>query len=1029
MNLARPCLLLFLAQTTLAQCPISSNCSSLTLYVFNALPNSSLNVSRLNLTVFDLSLDYNETLHVETCQPGYYSPKLASACLSCSPGYFSEFQASSACLGCGPGTFSLNSFPICSVCALGFYAPSMASACVPCPAGTSSELYFQESVEDCEVCSAGTYSFQNATVCLNCLAGYSSKAYSSSCFACWPGSHSPVPASPACLICGSGYFSPVSASTFCGVCEGGRYSLANASGCLTCPAGSFSLSNSSSCTLCSAGKFSSSQNSSTCGICQAGLFSLQNSTACASCPLGYYSYAESGLCTACDPGTFSRTYPGIASWVCEDCQFGRYSPGSAATACLTCQNNTYAQLGYSQCLPCPDYSDSLEGSSLDGCICRAGYRYSRSTSPFTCAGCGPGTWSFRNSEACAQCVTGKASYHFLAISEDTCQNCSAGTFTSDPGSPYCLDCLDGTFAQNNASTFCQDCQPGSFSDRAAPVCTLCLPGKHNPFFGGAGIGACLSCQGGYFSGVSGASLCGPCERGTFSLASSSLCSDCPPNTFSEQAYASCVSCPEHSLSNARSRTNDCLCVPGYRHFYRTRASGGFEEVVGLTLRTHTYNFTGEIFFYRATNATLTCASGYSFKSEFQEGTFLLSPASTCSGATLVLSYPIDGIFFAGTTTAYFRCEACAAGSSSNKNGSQECPLCLPGTEQPFSAETSCSLCAPGYFAPTPGTPLCPLCQPGFVSESAGMSYCAGCERGTRENGNRTMCLECLNDTYSNGNATNCSNCTPNSKSIRKSYEWQCVCQRGYFNPSNATKSCPACRHGTASNVLDSYYCAPCGPGRFSLNASSSCSNCAIGSFQPNHEASACSECAPGTQALRSGAPTCEVCPIPFYCTGGDRVYSCPQGTYTNQTGLTQLVQCQLCFADYFCATPREIEKCPDNTHSEPGSLTILECICEPGFICTYQKQLHASVTLPVTQAEFELIRQEFINTMAAAAGVDPSKVQIVGVVPVGRRLLSAFVKVHMLVKHATEIRHRHAKKWELQVRHMHTLKVERDSKF
>jgi len=169
--------------------------------------------------------------------------------------------------------------------------------------------------------------------------------------------------------------------------------------------------------------------------------------------------------------------------------------------------------------------------------------------------------------------------------------------------------------------------------------------------------------------------------------------------------------------------------------------------------------------------------------------------------------------------------------------------------------------------------------------------------------------------------------------------------------------------------------------------------------------------------------------------GGASVYPCPQGTYTNRTGLSSLVQCLLCPADFYCNTPREIEACPQYTHSQEGSTTVLECVCEPGYVCTYQKQLHATVTLPVTQAEFELIRQEFINTMAAAAGVDPSNVRIVGLTPVdeghGRRLLllhrlgAVLVDVRILGSH--RIDPARTRMWRVRTRHRHRVRVFRNA--
>ena len=61
--------------------------------------------------------------------------------------------------------------------------------------------------------------------------------------------------------------------------------------------------------------------------------------------------------------------------------------------------------------------------------------------------------------------------------------------------------------------------------------------------------------------------------------------------------------------------------------------------------------------------------------------------------------------------------------------------------------------------------------------------------------------------------------------------------------------------------------------------------------------------------------------------------------------------------------------------------------------------VHAEVTLPLTVEQFDTLRDDYIDAVAAAAGVDPSQVIIVSVtdtVALRRRLLSdaPFIEVH-----------------------------------
>jgi len=81
--------------------------------------------------------------------------------------------------------------------------------------------------------------------------------------------------------------------------------------------------------------------------------------------------------------------------------------------------------------------------------------------------------------------------------------------------------------------------------------------------------------------------------------------------------------------------------------------------------------------------------------------------------------------------------------------------------------------------------------------------------------------------------------------------------------------------------------------------------------------------------------------------------------------------------------------CPLHTTSSAGSYSRANCICDPGFQCTYYKQIQAIVTLNATLWEFQNdingVRTAFIAAMAAAAGVHSSQVTINDVVSQNRR--------------------------------------------
>lgn len=204
----------------------------------------------------------------------------------------------------------------------------------------------------------------------------------------------------------------------------------------------------------------------------------------------------------------------------------------------------------------------------------------------------------------------------------------------------------------------------------------------------------------------------------------------------------------------------------------------------------------------------------------------------------------------------------------------------------------------------------------------------------------------------------------------------CVCQQGLLRVLAPSFVCQACPDGTFSGQ-NATVCAECASGLYSTAISSACTLCAAGTYQPSPRQSACALCPPGSLSVQ-GSPSCYPCPAPLYCTGGGQYAQCPLGTYSASTGLQDLTDCQPCPADAFCQTSGELELCPAHTSAAQGSVTKLSCICDVGYQCTYTKAVRVNVTLPLTQEQFQFVREQFIQAVAAAAGVDPSLVSIVG---------------------------------------------------
>jgi hypothetical protein len=114
---------------------------------------------------------------------------------------------------------------------------------------------------------------------------------------------------------------------------------------------------------------------------------------------------------------------------------------------------------------------------------------------------------------------------------------------------------------------------------------------------------------------------------------------------------------------------------------------------------------------------------------------------------------------------------------------------------------------------------------------------------------------------------------------------------------------------------------------------------------------------------------------------------CQPGTYSLVVGRSS--NCPLCESNFYCRTSTTKDICPLHTTSSSGSYSRVNCLCDPGYQCTYYKQIQAVVTLNATLWEFNNdingVRTAFIHAMAAAAGVHPNYVTINEVMTQGRR--------------------------------------------
>jgi hypothetical protein len=404
-----------------------------------------------------------------------------------------------------------------------------------------------------------------------------------------------------------------------------------------------------------------------------------------------------------------------------------------------------------------------------------------------------------------------------------------------------------------------------------------------------------------------------------------------------------------------------------------------ESVVGGNLKQHVFaGGAGTLVLYIPTQVTVYCDSASLGQSLWNLGTYALSPRYSGCGQ-LILAYTISGSFYAALSNTYFLCTPCPAGSFSLA-GAQQCTPCLVGTEQPSTGSTACAACAPGYAALTQGTPACQAC-PGGTYEANARTACPACGPGTFAPSGSTACISCPENTFSSGGRATCGPCPYFSVSLGGGDISGCLCQAGYLRQLNPFFVCYPCQGGTYSGI-NATACAQCPVGQYSSAASTACLQCAAGTYQPNPGGDHCLACQAGTLS-DAGSQACQACPAPLYCQGAGQYAPCPLGTYSAATGLQSVTDCPFCPANSFCQTSGDIEACPDHTSSIPGSVSKLSCLCNPGWVCTYTRGVRVNVTLPLTTSQFALVRDQFLQAIAIAAGVDVSQVSIVGLVLLG----------------------------------------------
>lgn len=278
----------------------------------------------------------------------------------------------------------------------------------------------------------------------------------------------------------------------------------------------------------------------------------------------YKSIKSTDACTPCSNETTTRGLTGATSdsRCLTPCPSGQVGVNGA---CVACAADLFESNGVCQQCPIGTSTNGQTGStSCD--FCAPGY----TTSNETCVECSAGTFkTTAGNDSCTSCVAGTFSLA-IGASNNTCESCGVDQY-SDSGSTQCLPCANSRitrgqtglgaclcpYGQIDAGSQCVDCLADSIEN--AGVCESCAVGYSTK--GGVGQTVCEYCAAGY---TSENGTCIGCAIGSFkTTAGNETCTECPAGkTTLAIGSTECVSnsCPAGS---ALSGDNGCqLCAIG-----------------------------------------------------------------------------------------------------------------------------------------------------------------------------------------------------------------------------------------------------------------------------------------------------------------------------------------------------------------------------------------------------------------------------------------------------------------------------------
>jgi len=796
------------------------------------------------------------------------------------------------------------------------------------------------------------------------------------CF-CAPGYYGSVG-----LDASTGY-SPCAICPMNSYCDGGNQKA-------FCPPGTKSQPGSalSGCTPCAEGEFCAN---GLVGVCPANSYAPSGSDDLADCGCMPGYYGTMGNCSLCESGFFCPGGPvrqsctanavsPVGSVNASQCFCDRGYYGVNNTACTACQEGYWCWTGVRNLCP-PNMWSPVLSSYQDNCTCTYGY-----TGPNggPCTECSAGLFkSARGPQACTACDTGTSSIAVAATSSATCASCNRGSFNMFTGQSVCTLCDAGTASGSFGSTVCSSCVAGTWSSQGAAVCTQCLAGTYSLAVGASTALQCLSCPAGAYSGAGSTScqFCGACSYWVWPMRISIQFTLGTATTF--------ASVGANSGSMMTLITSSVALVNDVSDLYRLNIQTG---AVQSTL--YEKKYTTAITHLEASrnrDSVYMVQGGFAFRFSLPDISGMNAYGDEGIGA-IGITESTSGAVVWITCSAFMR--------SYNKD--TESAIQTVNYPSPFTTATA----SPCVHASYPNEI--------FVAGKSALGLF-----GFRKYNTATGAWSNITTEVSSLNK-----CTFSADgqfvfltSSSNTWVWSMAektLTRFYVGQVNGLVVDPDLNFALLGRQLSSVQRQAiviqdprnCPTAQYSpnggLQSSADCSVCPAGSVCPG--GANITQCAAGSFSQTAGLREqgqCTVCPAGRYCTGGTSSQLCPLGSYSLASGVTRVQDCGRCPAGFYCPNTTVVTACPSNTHSPVGSSDLGQCTCDAGYRCEVSKVVHAEVTLPISVVDFEALRLQYRQAVAAAAGVSVDQVIIVSVTSsVGsggaRRLLadSDFTEVH-----------------------------------